>query len=63
MSMANLVTFIGRVSDGMLLVATMENAFNDREYKSHAESILRNLNTSSPSRCTIQAGRFYFQYV
>lgn len=53
----DLVTFIARLTDSMLLVATMDNGPEIREYQLHAKRLLKTLKQSSPSRCTFNAGR------
>ena len=50
----NLMTFIARVNDGMLLVVS-DNAFNI-QYKNYALEIIKNItdnNPNNPSRCSI----------
>jgi len=37
--------------------------FGAIEYKQAAKRVLKTLTPSSPSRCTIDAGKFFFQYV
>jgi hypothetical protein len=54
----DLCTFIARVTDSMLLVATMDNGPEIREYQRHAKKLLKTLKQSSPSRCTFNAGAF-----
>jgi vesicle transport protein SEC22 len=61
--MNNLITFIARATDSMMLVATMDHAFELEEYKSHAKKIIKNLKDSSPSKCTIEAGPYLYHYI
>jgi len=61
--MSNLSTFVARLSDSMILVATMDNGTEVEEYKGHAKKILKTLSGTSPSRCTIEAGPYYFHYI
>lgn len=59
MSQSNLGTFIARCVDGMILVATMDHM--EMEYQTHAKKIIKTLKPTSPARCTIEAGPFYYQ--
>jgi len=61
--MHNLVTFVGRVTDSMILVATMDNDEELESYERHAVQILKSLKTTSPSKCTIEAGNYYYHYI
>lgn len=61
--MNNLVTFVGRVADGMLLVATMDPAFELNEYKQQAKNIIKSLTPTSPSKCTIESGPYFYHYI
>jgi len=61
--MKNLVTFIGRVSDGMFLVATLDSGHEVEDLERHAKRIIRALSTNSPSKCTITAGPFFYHYM
>jgi len=61
MSTSNLGTFIARVVDGMILVATMDHM--EPEYASHAKKIIKSLKPTSPARCTIEAGPCYYHYM
>ena len=58
-STSNLGTFIARIVDGMVLVATMDHM--EQEYALHAKKILKTLKPNSPARCTIEAGQYYYQ--
>jgi vesicle transport protein SEC22 len=60
-SQSNLGTFIGRVVDGMVLVATMDHM--DADYQQAAKKILKSLKPTSPARCTIEAGPCYYHYM
>ncbi|ETV66543.1 hypothetical protein, variant [Aphanomyces astaci] len=62
-----ILTFIARVSDGMLLVASMESAgdYNDNldTYKQQGKQILKKLNQRSPGKCSIDSGAYAFHYL
>lgn len=60
-SQSNLNTFIGRVVDGMVLVATLDHL--DADYQQAAKKILKSLRPTSPARCTIEAGPCYYHYM
>jgi vesicle transport protein SEC22 len=60
-SSSNLGTFIGRIVDGMILVATMDHM--ESEWQQHAKKILKSLKPTSPARCTIEAGPCYYHYM
>lgn len=59
----NLITFIARLTDSMLLAATMDDSFEMEEYKAQSKRLLKTLNVQSPSRCTIEAGPYYYHYM
>eukprot|EP00501_MAST-03F_sp_TOSAG23-6_P001289 GSMAST32.ASY1.ANO1.1337.1 assembled CDS len=59
------LTFIARVTDGLLLVASTEHAGqgNDLEaLKKQAKVVLKQLSTMSPQRMSIETGSYYFHY-
>lgn len=62
MSGNNLRTFIGRVTDGLILVASVDNSFSGNDGRS-AKSILRTLKDSSLQRCTIQDKNCFYHYI
>ena len=58
-------TLIARVSDGLHLAASMEEEKDHRDldaFKTQAKKIVKQLNSSSPSRMTIEAGPSSFKY-
>lgn len=59
---SNLATHVARLADGMILVATMDNGV-DAEYTQNAKKLLKSFKTTSPSKCTIEAGPYYFHYI
>lgn len=65
-----LLTFVARVADGMLLVASMEqnNLTSDNQeqmdlYKSQAKQIFKKLNPRSIAKMSIDSGSFTFYYM
>ena len=65
------LTFVARVSDGMLLVAsmdTMRNSATDNRsqettmdvYKTQAREILKQIGPESPAKCSIESGPYIF---
>ncbi|OQR82114.1 vesicle-trafficking protein SEC22b [Thraustotheca clavata] len=62
-----ILTFIARVADGMLLVASMESAgdYNDNldTYKQQGKQIMKKLNQRSPTKCSIESGSYCFHYL
>jgi vesicle transport protein SEC22 len=60
-SSSSLGTLVARVVDGMILVATMDHM--ESEYAAAAKKILKTLRPTSPARCTIEAGPFYYHYI
>lgn len=60
-----LVAFIARVSDGMLLVASMDTRSEKEEtmdvYKSQARQVLKSVTPDSPAKCSIESGPLRFQ--
>uniref|UniRef100_A0A1I8G4I6 Longin domain-containing protein n=1 Tax=Macrostomum lignano TaxID=282301 RepID=A0A1I8G4I6_9PLAT len=60
-----LLTMIARVSDGLPLAASIHNeetAPNMPEYQSKAKKLFRRLNSTSPSRCSLESGAYTFHY-
>lgn len=60
---ANLSTFVARVTDSMILVATMDSGLSGDEYKTSAKRILKTLKPTSPAKCTIEAGSQLYHYI
>jgi len=66
-----LLTFVARVTDGMLLVASMEYnpmpVADSQEaldvYKAQAKQIFKKLNPRSVSKCSIDSGSYTFHYI
>mmetsp|Transcript_23911 Transcript_23911/g.53974 ORF Transcript_23911/g.53974 Transcript_23911/m.53974 type:complete len:238 (+) Transcript_23911:164-877(+) len=65
-----LLTFVARVTDGMLLVASMElnhtTGAGDETmdlYKSQAKQIFKKLNPRSVSKCSLESGAYTFHYL
>uniref|UniRef100_H3GVF5 Longin domain-containing protein n=1 Tax=Phytophthora ramorum TaxID=164328 RepID=H3GVF5_PHYRM len=61
-----IITFVARVSDGMLLVASMESIGdangNLDTYKQQAKQIMKRLDQRSPTKCSIESGAYTFQW-
>ncbi|DBA00597.1 TPA: hypothetical protein N0F65_007726 [Lagenidium giganteum] len=62
-----IITFVARISDGMLLVASMEsigdNNGNLDTYKQQAKQIMKKLDQRSPTKCSIESGHYTFHYL
>ena len=62
-----LLTFIARVTDGRLLVASIEHMSDNQDtldvYKSQAKQIFRKLNPRMAAKCSIESGPYTFHYV
>uniref|UniRef100_M4BEI4 Longin domain-containing protein n=1 Tax=Hyaloperonospora arabidopsidis (strain Emoy2) TaxID=559515 RepID=M4BEI4_HYAAE len=62
-----IMTFVARVSDGMLLVASMESIGDTNgnldTYKQQAKQILKKLDQRSPTKCSIESGTYTFHYL
>ena len=61
-------TYIARVSDGVLLVGSMEmgsdaQAHDMEVYKTQGKQLLRKLDQAGPSRCSIESGPCCFHYM
>jgi len=59
-------TLIARLSDHLPLAASIEeerDQANGSVYKSQAKKIIKQLNTSSPERCTIESSPYAFHYL
>ncbi|TDH72630.1 hypothetical protein CCR75_002072 [Bremia lactucae] len=60
-----IITFVARVSDGMLLVASMESIGdangNLDTYKQQAKQIMKRFDQRSPTKCSIESGAYTFQ--
>uniref|UniRef100_A0A7S1G8C7 Longin domain-containing protein n=1 Tax=Bicosoecida sp. CB-2014 TaxID=1486930 RepID=A0A7S1G8C7_9STRA len=60
------LTFLARVVDGMLLVASMEQSSSEashREHKHQAKLLLKRLNSRSPAKMSIDSGSHVFHYI
>ncbi|CAF0930141.1 unnamed protein product [Rotaria sordida] len=61
-----LMTMIGRVADGLPLAASVHNDMRDEsgrnsnEYQNQAKNILRRINSSSPSKASIETDPYVF---
>ncbi|CAF0754625.1 unnamed protein product [Rotaria sordida] len=61
-----LMTMIGRVADGLPLAASVHNDLRDEsgrnsnEYQNQAKNILRRINSSSPSKASIETDPYVF---
>ncbi|RMX63382.1 hypothetical protein KXD40_005231 [Peronospora effusa] len=60
-----IITFVARVSDGMLLVASMESIGDGNldMYKQQAKQIMKKLDQRSPTKCSIESGAYTFHYL
>mmetsp|Transcript_17956 Transcript_17956/g.27002 ORF Transcript_17956/g.27002 Transcript_17956/m.27002 type:complete len:138 (+) Transcript_17956:65-478(+) len=64
-----LLAYIARVSDGMLLVASMDTMRSGESdetldmYKSQAREILKQLDNGSAAKCSIESGPLIFHYM
>mmetsp|Transcript_4722 Transcript_4722/g.6485 ORF Transcript_4722/g.6485 Transcript_4722/m.6485 type:complete len:229 (+) Transcript_4722:104-790(+) len=66
-----ILTFVARVMDGLLLVASMDTSSMDSSrsnetmdlYKNQAKQILKKLNPRSVAKCSIDSGQFIFHYM
>ena len=63
-----LLTFIGRVTDGLPLAAsiTLENEKTGRElveYQNQAKQLLKKLSPRSPQQCSLESGPYLFHYL
>ena len=62
-----ILTFVSRLSDGMLLVASMESAsevsHNLNTYKQQSKQLLKKLTSRSPTKCSIEAEGYCYHYV
>jgi len=61
--MDNLVTFVNRVADCMILVATMDESPDLEKYKHRAKALLRTIKPDSPSRCTFEEKDYLYHYI
>lgn len=61
------MTMIGRVTDGLPLVGTMQEdeqtGKSVLEYQNQAKLLFRKLTPQSPKRCTIETGPYLFHYI
>jgi len=58
----NLMTTIARLSDHMILCASMDYGSGFDKYKQLAKDTINNLDYNSPQRCIIEAGDYIFYY-
>nr|CCA14301.1 vesicletrafficking protein SEC22b putative [Albugo laibachii Nc14] len=62
-----IITFVARISDGMLLVASMESvgdtSGNLDMYKQQAKQIMKRLDQRSATKCSIESGKYTFHYL
>lgn len=62
-----LFTYIARVTDGVMLVASIDSSNNGsqnlEQHKSDGKQLIRQLNTRSPHQCTIESGPYCFHYM
>ncbi|OQV15108.1 Vesicle-trafficking protein SEC22b [Hypsibius exemplaris] len=62
-----LLTMIGRMADGLPLAASVQDdeelGKNLIQYQSQAKQIFKRLSPSSPTRCTIDSGPYFFHYI
>jgi len=60
-------TFIARVTDGNLLVQSMETGSDAQEdldvYKQQGKQLIRKLDGNSPAKCSIESGAYSFHYL
>jgi len=57
---------VARVTDGLMLVASMDSASTSRNLEQHKQDgkqLIRQLNTTSPHQCTIESGEYWFHYI
>ncbi|KAL0275776.1 UNVERIFIED_CONTAM: hypothetical protein PYX00_003530 [Menopon gallinae] len=61
------MTMIARLSDGLLLSASIhedeQSGKNVLEYQNQAKMLFRKLSPQSPARCTIETGPYLFHYL
>ncbi|CAM9275110.1 unnamed protein product [Chrysoparadoxa australica] len=61
------LTFIARVADGLLLVASLDSSRESQEssdvYRSQAKQILKKLNPGSVAKCSIESRPYTFHYM
>jgi vesicle transport protein SEC22 len=59
--------YIARVTDGLILVASMEQQQSGADrmdaYKTQAKQLIKKLNPRSTAKMTIESGSYTFQYV
>lgn len=59
----NLTSWICRMSDQLMLAATMDASSQINELSSKTNRIIASLNDQSPSRCSVSAGQFTFHWL
>lgn len=58
-----ILTYIARVTDGLLLVASLTDSGDIGQLKTDGKRILQELNHASELQCTIKSGNFNFHYI
>lgn len=62
-----LLAYVARISDGMLLVASMDTMVTSSEelgvYKNQGREIIKQLHVGSPAKCDIESDNYVFHYV
>lgn len=60
----NLLTHVGRTSDGLVVLASMDAPPELDEFRNQAKRILKSLKPNSPARCSLDTEQgYYFQCV
>ena len=61
-----LFTYIARLTDGVMLVASIDsstNASSIERHKTDGKNLIRELTTQSPVQCTVDSGDYSFHYI
>eukprot|EP00924_Labyrinthula_sp_SR-Ha-C_P009265 snap_masked-scaffold_2-processed-gene-18.22-mRNA-1 protein AED:0.13 eAED:0.15 QI:0/0/0/1/1/1/2/0/224 len=64
--MTILFTFIARITDGVMLVASLDSSQSSSSFeaqKSTGRAVIRELSSQSPRQCSLEAGGFTFHYL
>jgi len=64
--MAIVYTYVARVTDGLMLVASIDSASaagQSDQLKMDGKQIIRTLNVRSPRQCTFESGEYAFHYL
>mmetsp|Transcript_646 Transcript_646/g.1959 ORF Transcript_646/g.1959 Transcript_646/m.1959 type:complete len:222 (-) Transcript_646:363-1028(-) len=56
-------TYIARVTDGLMLVASIDGAQGQEEAKNNGKQIIRTLDMRSPKQCTFESDPYAFHYL